>query len=43
MDTETAWRLFTKGIPKSEAVARSTISGDRALAGRVMDTVAIIA
>jgi hypothetical protein len=43
MDTETAWRLLTKSIPKSQAVARSTISGDRVLAGRVMDTVAIIA
>lgn len=43
MDTETAWRLFTRSLPKSEAVTRSTISGDRALAGRVMDTLAIIA
>lgn len=43
MDQGTAWRVFTKGIPKSDAVARATITGDRPLAGRVLDTVAIIA
>ncbi len=43
IDQETAWRLFTKGIAKSEALARSTITGDRRLGLRVLDTVSIIA
>lgn len=43
MDGDAAWRLFTKGIPKAEAIARSTLEGDRRLAERVFDTVSIIA
>ena len=43
MDTDVAWRLFTKGIAKAEAIARSTLSGDPALAARVFDAVSIIA
>ncbi len=43
MDGDLAWRLFTKGIPKAEAIARSTLEGDRRLAGQVFDTVSIIA
>jgi uncharacterized protein (TIGR03083 family) len=43
MDDEVAWRLFTKGIPKAEAISRSTLAGDRHLAEKVFDTVSIIA
>ena len=43
MDEETAWRLFTKGIAKSEAAEKGTITGGRALALKVLDTVSIIA
>lgn len=43
IDQETAWRLFTKNIAKSEALARSTITGDRRLALKVLDTVSIVA
>ena len=40
---ETAWRLFTKGIAKDEARRSATISGDPALAERILDTVSILA
>jgi uncharacterized protein (TIGR03083 family) len=43
MDGDTAWRLFTKGIAKEEALARARIEGDRALGEKVLDTVSIIA
>jgi uncharacterized protein (TIGR03083 family) len=43
LDQETAWRLFTKGISKDEALAAATIEGERALALNVLDTVSIIA
>jgi uncharacterized protein (TIGR03083 family) len=43
MDGDVAWRLFTKGIPKAEAIARSALEGDQLLAERVFDTVSIIA
>jgi len=43
MDGDTAWRLFTKGISKSEALARVRIEGDARLGGKVLETVSIIA
>ena len=43
IDGDVAWRLFTKGIPKAEAISRSILEGDRRLAERVFDTVSIIA
>ena len=43
IDQETAWRLFTKGISRDEALAKATITGDRTLGLKVLDTVAIIA
>ena len=43
IDGDVAWRLFTKGIPRAEAMARSALEGDRRLAERVFDTVSIIA
>ena len=42
LDAETAWRLWTKGIGRATAEAGVSISGDRALGGRVLDAVAII-
>jgi uncharacterized protein (TIGR03083 family) len=43
MDGDTAWRLFTKGLTKPEALARTKITGDQALGEKVLDTVSIIA
>ena len=40
---ETAWRVFTKGITKPDAIALSTLEGDPTLAEKVFDTVSIIA
>jgi uncharacterized protein (TIGR03083 family) len=42
-DGDTAWRLFTKGITKAEALARVRIEGDRQLGEKVLETVSIIA
>ena len=42
LDSETAWRLWTKGIGPAAAEAAVSISGDRALGRRVLDAVAII-
>ncbi len=43
MEADTAWRLFTKGISREVALARTEITGDRSLGLRVLDTVSIIA
>jgi uncharacterized protein (TIGR03083 family) len=43
LDQETAWRLFTKGISKDEALRNWTFQGDELLARKVLDTVSIIA
>jgi hypothetical protein len=43
LDQERAWRLFTKGISKDEAIQHATISGNELLARKVFDTVSIIA
>src|SRR5260370_17338291 len=43
LDQERAWRLFTKGISKDEAIQHATISGNESLARKVFDTVSIIA
>jgi uncharacterized protein (TIGR03083 family) len=40
---DTAWRVFTKGITKTDAIALSTLEGDPTLAEKVFDTVSIIA
>ncbi|HEX8682468.1 MAG TPA: maleylpyruvate isomerase family mycothiol-dependent enzyme [Ardenticatenaceae bacterium] len=40
---EVAWRLFTKGISKSEAQAEAILIGDSSLALKLLDTVSIIA
>ena len=43
LDQETAWRLFTKGMSKEEALLYANISGDYALGVIVLNTVSIIA
>jgi uncharacterized protein (TIGR03083 family) len=43
MDADTAWRLFTKGISKAEALACVRIEGDAGLGEKILDTVSIIA
>ena len=43
MDEDSAWRLFTKGLERTEARARVVLLGDRSLASHVLDMVSIIA
>jgi uncharacterized protein (TIGR03083 family) len=43
IDQEDAWRLFTKGISKDQALERALIEGNRELGLKVLDTVSIIA
>lgn len=43
MPQDTAWRLFTKGISKDEALAAATIRGDPSLGVKIFDMVSIIA
>ncbi|MDQ2716053.1 MAG: maleylpyruvate isomerase family mycothiol-dependent enzyme [Chloroflexota bacterium] len=43
MDQETCWRLFTKGIAKDQARAKTTIEGDQKLGVKLLETVSIIA
>src|SRR6185369_3158269 len=43
IDQDLAWRLFTKGVSKDEALARSTLLGDQTLAIKVLDMVSVIA
>lgn len=43
IDQDTAWRLFTRGVSREEAMVRATLTGDPALAGRVLGTVSILA
>jgi hypothetical protein len=38
-----AWRLFTKGVNREEAVTKSTILGDRSIGLKVFDMVSVIA
>jgi|SRR5579859_5181642 len=43
LDQETAWRLFTRGLSREEALGRVQQEGDRQLADRVLAMVSIIA
>lgn len=43
IDQDLAWRLFTKGVSKDEALGRSTLLGDQALGARALDMVSVIA
>jgi hypothetical protein len=43
LDQDIAWRLFTKGIGKEEALSQATLIGDKALGMKIFDAVSIIA
>ena len=43
MDQETCWRLFTKGMSKNQARAKTTIEGEQTLGEKLLETVSIIA
>jgi uncharacterized protein (TIGR03083 family) len=43
IDEDSAWRLFTKGLNRSQAQARVVLLGDRSLGSHVLDMVSIIA
>ncbi len=43
LDQDLAWRLFTKGVRREEALAHAVLAGDEALALTVFDAVSIIA
>lgn len=43
LDQDVAWRLFTKGVSREEALAQATLVGDAALAMKIFDTISIIA
>ncbi|MBA2678675.1 MAG: maleylpyruvate isomerase family mycothiol-dependent enzyme [Ktedonobacteraceae bacterium] len=43
IDQDTAWRLFTKGIAKEQALDKASIQGNMKLAANVLEAVSIIA
>jgi len=43
MDQETCWSLFTKGMNKDQAKAKTAIEGDQILGENLLETVSIIA
>jgi uncharacterized protein (TIGR03083 family) len=43
LDQEIAWRLFTKGVTKEEALAKATLGGDRGLALKTLEMISVIA
>lgn len=43
LSDDTAWRLFSKGLDRSELLSRVQIQGDTALGARIADLVAIMA
>jgi uncharacterized protein (TIGR03083 family) len=43
IDQNLAWRLFTRGLSKEEALAQATVRGDPLLAARMLEVVSIIA
>ena len=43
IEQDIAWRLFTKGISRHDALTQITITGDRQLGLKVLDMVSIIA
>jgi uncharacterized protein (TIGR03083 family) len=43
LDQDVAWRLFTKGISKDDALATATLVGDQAFATKALDMVSVIA
>jgi hypothetical protein len=43
LDQDTAWRAFTKGISRDQALAEAILQGDQGLGLKLFDAVAIIA
>jgi uncharacterized protein (TIGR03083 family) len=43
LDQDIAWRLFTKGVSKEQAISNARITGDRRLALPLFDTLSVIA
>lgn len=43
IDQEIAWRLFSRGISRDQALAVATITGDRRLASKALEMVSVIA
>jgi uncharacterized protein (TIGR03083 family) len=43
IDQDVAWRLFTRGIGKDEALGNSTVIGDQSLGLKMFETVSVIA
>lgn len=43
LDADTAWRVFTRGMAPEMARQRAVLDGDRVLASRILDLVAIMA
>lgn len=43
LDQDVAWRLFTRGIGKDEALGRSPVIGDQSLGLKMFETVSVIA
>ena len=43
LDQEVAWRLFTRGISRKQALEKLSLQGDRALGLKVLEMVSIIA
>jgi uncharacterized protein (TIGR03083 family) len=43
MDQDTAWRLFTRGVPPEAAAERTAVTGDQAAVCRVLRMVSILA
>ena len=43
IDQEVAWRLFTKGVTKDEALLQAVISGNRAIATKALEMISVIA
>src|SRR4030095_4099264 len=43
IDQDIAWRLFTKGVSKDEALSNATLIGDQTLGLKMFETVSVIA
>lgn len=43
IDQDIAWRLFTRGLGKDEALGKSTVIGDQSLGLKLFETVSVIA
>ncbi|MEK6284845.1 MAG: hypothetical protein AABO57_03820 [Acidobacteriota bacterium] len=43
IDQDVAWRLFTKGITRAEALGKATLIGHQSLAAKSLDMVSVIA